>query len=112
MPGAPSRPDRLLINSMNEALIIGIDLGTTHSLVGVVDTGFPIVLADANGDPSNWSIRWLISESSLPRAYFSASASVAQFASHMPLTAASYSGRVSANADAYSPSSNRTAIAR
>ena len=50
MPGAPSRPDRLLINSMNEALIIGIDLGTTHSLVGVVDTGFPIVLADANGD--------------------------------------------------------------
>ena len=35
---------------MNESLIIGIDLGTTNSLVGVVDTGFPIVLADSNGD--------------------------------------------------------------
>ncbi len=30
-------------------LIIGIDLGTTHSLVGVVDSGFPIVLADETG---------------------------------------------------------------
>ncbi len=34
----------------NEDIIIGIDLGTTHSLVGVVDSGFPIVLADGNGD--------------------------------------------------------------
>lgn len=32
-----------------EGPIIGIDLGTTHSLVGVVDSGFPIVLADAEG---------------------------------------------------------------
>lgn len=30
-------------------LIIGIDLGTTHSLVGVVDSGFPILLADSEG---------------------------------------------------------------
>ncbi|MCB1229815.1 MAG: Hsp70 family protein [Verrucomicrobiae bacterium] len=30
-------------------LIIGIDLGTTHSLVGVVDSGFPILLADSDG---------------------------------------------------------------
>ncbi|MCB1227708.1 MAG: Hsp70 family protein [Verrucomicrobiales bacterium] len=29
--------------------ILGIDLGTTHSLVGVVDSGFPILLADAEG---------------------------------------------------------------
>jgi molecular chaperone DnaK len=29
--------------------ILGIDLGTTNSLVGVVDSGFPILLADANG---------------------------------------------------------------
>lgn len=35
---------------MNEELIIGIDLGTTHSLVGVVDSGFPIVLADEKGE--------------------------------------------------------------
>ncbi|MDF2378487.1 MAG: Hsp70 family protein [Verrucomicrobiales bacterium] len=33
-----------------EAVIIGIDLGTTHSLVGVVDSGFPIILADAQGE--------------------------------------------------------------
>jgi len=35
---------------MNDELIIGIDLGTTNSLVGVVDSGFPIVLADRDGD--------------------------------------------------------------
>ncbi|MCB1236074.1 MAG: Hsp70 family protein, partial [Verrucomicrobiae bacterium] len=32
-----------------DELIIGIDLGTTNSLVGVVDSGFPILLADAEG---------------------------------------------------------------
>ncbi len=30
--------------------IVGIDLGTTNSAVAVVDSGFPIVLADAQGD--------------------------------------------------------------
>ncbi len=30
-------------------LVVGIDLGTTHSLVSVVDSGFPIVLADGDG---------------------------------------------------------------
>ena len=30
-------------------LIVGIDLGTTNSLVGVMDAGFPILLADAEG---------------------------------------------------------------
>ena len=29
--------------------ILGIDLGTTNSLVGVVDSGFPILLADGSG---------------------------------------------------------------
>jgi molecular chaperone DnaK len=29
--------------------ILGIDLGTTHSAVGVVDSGFPILLANADG---------------------------------------------------------------
>ena len=32
--------------------ILGIDLGTTNSLVGVVDSGFPILLADENGSRS------------------------------------------------------------
>ncbi|MFL2923467.1 MAG: Hsp70 family protein [Limisphaerales bacterium] len=31
------------------SMIIGIDLGTTHSAVAVVDAGFPLVLADQNG---------------------------------------------------------------
>ncbi len=31
-------------------MIAGIDLGTTHSLIGVMDSGFPVLLADANGD--------------------------------------------------------------
>ena len=43
MSDAPS-PDT------SEELIIGIDLGTTNSLVGVVDSGFPLILADSQGD--------------------------------------------------------------
>ena len=31
------------------SLILGIDLGTTNSLVGVVDSGFPLLLADTQG---------------------------------------------------------------
>ena len=31
-------------------MILGIDLGTTHSAVGVVDSGFPILLADEEGE--------------------------------------------------------------
>src|SRR4051794_5063454 len=29
--------------------IVGIDLGTTNSLIGVMDAGFPILIADRNG---------------------------------------------------------------
>src|SRR5687767_14844079 len=29
--------------------IVGIDLGTTNSLIGVMDAGFPILIADKNG---------------------------------------------------------------
>jgi molecular chaperone DnaK len=29
--------------------IVGIDLGTTNSLIGIVEAGFPILLADAGG---------------------------------------------------------------
>ncbi|CAN5769058.1 molecular chaperone DnaK [soil metagenome] len=34
---------------MTQDYILGIDLGTTNSLVGVVDSGFPILLADGAG---------------------------------------------------------------
>jgi molecular chaperone DnaK len=34
---------------MAERVILGIDLGTTHSLAGVVDTGFPVVIPDGRG---------------------------------------------------------------
>src|SRR4051812_16497522 len=30
--------------------IVGIDLGTTNSLVGIIDAGFPILIADKNGE--------------------------------------------------------------
>ena len=36
--------------------ILGIDLGTTNSLVGVVDSGFPILLADEHGQRSTPSV--------------------------------------------------------
>ena len=32
------------------SVIVGIDLGTTNSLVGVMEAGFPVLLADANGE--------------------------------------------------------------
>ncbi|MEZ5387316.1 MAG: Hsp70 family protein [Prosthecobacter sp.] len=41
---------------MQSSPILGIDLGTTNSLVGVVDSGFPILLADENGDRSTPSV--------------------------------------------------------
>ena len=30
-------------------VIVGIDLGTTNSLIGVMDAGFPVLIADENG---------------------------------------------------------------
>ena len=36
-------------SSERSGLIVGIDLGTTNSLIGVVDSGFPILLADGGG---------------------------------------------------------------
>lgn len=40
-------------------LILGIDLGTTHSAVGVVDSGFAILLADKDGQRIMPSAVWL-----------------------------------------------------
>jgi molecular chaperone DnaK len=31
-------------------VVVGIDLGTTNSLIGVMEAGFPILIADANGE--------------------------------------------------------------
>ncbi|MEO8206731.1 MAG: Hsp70 family protein, partial [Chthoniobacterales bacterium] len=31
-------------------MIVGIDLGTTNSLVGAIDAGFPVLLADEDGE--------------------------------------------------------------
>ncbi|MEO7319806.1 MAG: Hsp70 family protein, partial [Chthoniobacteraceae bacterium] len=35
---------------INPTMIAGIDLGTTNSLIGVMDAGFPVLLADADGE--------------------------------------------------------------
>ncbi len=40
-------------------IILGIDLGTTNSAVGVVDSGFPILLADADGKRVTPSAVWI-----------------------------------------------------
>lgn len=40
-------------------LILGIDLGTTNSAVGVVDSGFPILLADEDGKRITQSAVWI-----------------------------------------------------
>ena len=40
-------PARGTVNDMDD--IVGIDLGTTNSAIGIVEAGFPILLADANG---------------------------------------------------------------
>src|SRR2546423_2806070 len=45
---------------MNE--IVGIDLGTTNSLIGVMDAGFPILLADKNGARLTPSVVYLPSD--------------------------------------------------
>ncbi len=46
------QPSNLKLETLNPEPILGIDLGTTNSLVGVVDSGFPILLADENGSRS------------------------------------------------------------
>ncbi|TAE77992.1 MAG: molecular chaperone DnaK [Verrucomicrobia bacterium] len=43
---------------MTGELILGIDLGTTHSAVGAVDSGFPILLADRDGRRITPSAVW------------------------------------------------------
>ena len=39
-------------------MIVGIDLGTTQSAVGVVESGFPILLADESGSTLTPSVVW------------------------------------------------------
>ena len=40
-------------------MILGIDLGTTNSAVGVVDSGFPILLANEDGRRITPSAVWI-----------------------------------------------------
>jgi molecular chaperone DnaK len=46
-------------------LILGIDLGTTNSAVGVVDSGFPILLADEHGRRITPSAVWIGTDGAL-----------------------------------------------
>jgi len=39
-------------------MIVGIDLGTTHSLLGVMESGFPVLIADAQGRRLTPSAVW------------------------------------------------------
>lgn len=43
-------------------MIAGIDLGTTHSLVGVMESGFPVLIADAEGRRLTPSAVWFPEE--------------------------------------------------
>jgi molecular chaperone DnaK len=43
-------------------MIAGIDLGTTHSLVGVMESGFPVLIADAEGRRLTPSAVWFPKE--------------------------------------------------
>jgi len=47
-------------------IIIGIDLGTTQSLVGVVEAGFPILLADGQGSRMTRSVVYYGKEGQAP----------------------------------------------
>jgi molecular chaperone DnaK len=46
-------------------MIVGIDLGTTHSAIGVVDSGFPILLADEEGKRIMPSVVWIGADGSV-----------------------------------------------
>ena len=46
-------------------MIVGIDLGTTHSAIGVVDSGFPILLADEEGKRIMPSVVWFCTDGSV-----------------------------------------------
>jgi len=44
-------------------MIAGIDLGTTHSLVGVMESGFPVLIADESGHRLTPSAVWFAADS-------------------------------------------------
>jgi len=46
-------------------LVLGIDLGTTNSAVGVVDSGFPVLLADNEGRRITPSAGWIGNEGNI-----------------------------------------------
>lgn len=48
-----------LISTAVSDLVLGIDLGTTNSAVGVVDSGFPVLLANSDGSRITPSAVWI-----------------------------------------------------
>ncbi len=44
--------------------VVGIDLGTTNSLIGIMEAGFPILIADANGARLTPSVVYLPADES------------------------------------------------
>jgi molecular chaperone DnaK len=50
--------DSMKVAAMSD-IILGIDLGTTNSAVGTVDSGFPILLANADGKRITASAVWI-----------------------------------------------------
>ena len=51
---------------MAAELIVGIDLGTTNSLVGAMDAGFPVLLADAQGQRLTPSVVYFPADGTAP----------------------------------------------
>ena len=45
-----TNPQFAISPNMVSSVIVGIDLGTTNSLIGAMDAGFPILFADADGE--------------------------------------------------------------
>ena len=57
-PTIDASPSPTYFSAVSE-LVLGIDLGTTNSAVGVVDSGFPVLLADSDGHRITPSAVWI-----------------------------------------------------
>lgn len=64
IPAIDAGPSRAESHGVSEP-ILGIDLGTTNSAVGVVDSGFPILLANEQGKRITPSAVWIAKDGSI-----------------------------------------------